>query len=37
MSPRFRERLSIPEMTPGSSGRISVMTGVLLAVDDMRR
>ena len=32
MSPRLRVRLSMPEMTPRWSGRISVITAVLLAV-----
>jgi hypothetical protein len=32
MSPRLRDRLSMPEMTPRRSGLISVMTAVLLAV-----
>jgi hypothetical protein len=32
ISPRLRDRLSMPEMTPRWSGRTSVMTVVLLAV-----
>ena len=32
MSPRFRDRLSMPEITPRWSGRMSVITAVLLAV-----
>jgi hypothetical protein len=32
MSPRLRDRFSMPEMTPRRSGLISVMTAVLLAV-----
>jgi len=31
MSPRLRDRLSMPEMTPRWSGRTSIMTAVLLA------
>ena len=31
ISPRLRDRLSRPEMTPRCSGRLSVMTAVLLA------
>ena len=32
ISPRLRERLSMPDVTPRWSGRTSVMTLVLLAV-----